>query len=66
MIATSLKAVIGITVLLCGWLTVQLARRRVFAGHFPGGDAAEDIACGLRCGRCLCDPSAVQQENQNG
>jgi len=49
MIETALKAIIGITVILSGWLLVQTAWRQVF----PGTPADEDILAGrLGCHGC--------------
>jgi hypothetical protein len=50
MIETWLKAVIGISAILCGWLTVQMAWRR-FAGASPSEDP---LAGRLGCHGCGC------------
>ncbi len=52
MLATALKAIIVITVLLGGWMLVQAAWRRVF----PDRAVDEDVMAGrLGCHQCPCD-----------
>jgi len=53
MILTSLKAILGIVVILGGWILVQQAWRRVFPGTTPGDDVLADrIGCHQCPGPC--------------
>lgn len=51
MLITGFKALLGITVILCGWLLVQALWRR----GFPQTPADEDVLAGrLGCHNCAC------------
>ena len=61
MIETIFKAVVGITVIAGGWLTVQIAWQRVFAGAFTAPDArANGVGC-HGCGRASCETRALNK-----
>ena len=51
MIETLTKAFLGISIILTGWLLVQVAWRRVFPGTPPGEDP---LAGRLGCHNCSC------------
>ncbi len=52
MLAASIKAIVGITVILGGWIWVQNAWRRVF----PGTPVGEDVLAGrISCHNCTCN-----------
>ncbi len=51
MLTTAIKAILGISVILGGWLLVQLAWRRVFPGIPPGEDV---LANRIGCHQCSC------------
>ena len=52
MLAASIKAIVGIIVILGGWIMVQNAWRRVF----PGIPAGEDVlASRISCHNCTCN-----------
>ncbi|MDP6251357.1 MAG: hypothetical protein QF497_12570 [Verrucomicrobiota bacterium] len=60
MIVTGIKAIIGITVILGGWLLVQAIWRRVF----PGTPADEDVLAG-RLGCCSRSCSSPCDEDES-
>ena len=64
MLETTIKAVLGISLIVCGWLSVQMAWQRVFAHSFAGDEPALD-RCGCRnCCRSVCDKVDVDKDNR--
>ena len=63
MLTTAIKAIIGITVILGGWLLVQAAWRRVF----PGTPIDEDVLAGrLGCHQCPCERPCDELNRNTG
>jgi hypothetical protein len=64
MLETTLKAVLGISLIVCGWLSVQMAWQRVFAKSYAGDEPTFD-RCGCQsCCRSVCDRATVNEENR--
>lgn len=71
MLLAALKTIVALTVILCGWLLVQGAWRRIF----PGTPADEDVMAGrLGCHQCprestcewwLCENQETALPNSN-
>ena len=53
MIFSALKAILGIVVILGGWILVQQAWRRVFPGTVASGD--DVLASRINCHDCHCE-----------
>ena len=62
MIETIIKAVVGFAVIAGGWLSVQLAWRKVFAHTITEQDAVPDRCGGFGCCHSNCDAESVEQE----
>jgi len=61
LLTSGIKAFLGITIIFCAWLIVQLAWRRVFAVT----NADEDVLAGrMRCQGCHCT-TPCNGANQN-
>ena len=58
-----IKAVLGFTVVAGGWLSVQMAWRRVFAGTFDGQNPMMDRCGGCGCHQSVCDAPAAQEDD---
>ena len=63
MLITAIKATIGITIILGGWVLVQVAWRRVFPGTPPGDDVlAGRIGC-HQCTTCATPCEFADQDH---
>lgn len=61
LLLSGIKAFLGITIIFCAWLIVQMAWRRVFAIS----NAEEDVLAGrMRCHGCHCT-TPCKEANQN-
>ncbi len=61
MLASAIKAILGIVIILGGWLLVQAAWRRVFPDTEPGEDA---LAGRLGCHQCPCQTPCEDSKHQ--
>ena len=63
MIETTLKAILGITLVLSGWLSVQMAWHRVFANSIVGKERGFNCrGCHGNCWKA-CDEEAADNED---